>query len=50
MDVAKTLSPESPSDLQEIRKAIRDKYTEVSISAAGKFQYPIGKDGAMALG
>jgi arsenite methyltransferase len=39
-----------PSDLQEIRKAIRDKYAEVSISAAGKFQYPTGKDGVKALG
>jgi arsenite methyltransferase len=36
--------------LQEIRKAIRDKYAEVSISSAGKFQYPTGKDGAIALG
>jgi arsenite methyltransferase len=36
--------------LQEIRKAIRDKYAEVSISAEGKFQYPTGKDGAKALG
>jgi len=36
--------------LQDIRKAIRDKYAEVSISAAGKFQYPTGKDGAKALG
>jgi len=36
--------------LQEIRKAIRDKYAEVSISAEGKFQYPTGKDGARAMG
>ena len=36
--------------MQDIRKAIRDKYAEVSISAAGKFQYPTGKDGAKALG
>jgi arsenite methyltransferase len=36
--------------LQEIRKAIRDKYAEVSISAEGKFQYPTGKDGVKALG
>jgi arsenite methyltransferase len=35
--------------LQQIRKAIRDKYAEVSISAEGKFQYPTGKDGAKAL-
>lgn len=36
--------------MQEIRKAIRDKYAEVSVSAEGKFQYPTGKDGAIALG
>lgn len=39
-----------PSDLQEIRKAVRDKYAEVSVSAAGKFQYLTGKEGAKALG
>jgi len=50
LDVTKKLSPESPADLQEIRKAIRDKYAEVSMSAEGKFQYPTGKDGAKALG
>ncbi len=51
MDDTKKFSPlESPSDLQEIRKAIRDKYAEVSISAKGKFQYPTGKDGVKALG
>ena len=50
MDDPKKLSPESPSDLQEIRKAICEKYAEVSISAVGKFQYPTGKDGAKALG
>jgi arsenite methyltransferase len=36
--------------LQKIRRAIRYKYAEVSISAAGKFQYPTGKEGAKALG
>ncbi len=36
--------------MQEIRKAIRDKYAELSISAVGRFQYPTGKDGAKALG
>jgi SAM-dependent methyltransferase len=48
--VTRELKPESPSDLEEIRKAIRGKYAEVSISAEGKFQYPTGKDGATALG
>lgn len=37
-------------NFEEIRKAIRNKYAEVSVSAAGKFQYPTGKDGAIALG
>jgi arsenite methyltransferase len=36
--------------LQEIRRAIRDKYAAVSISAEGKFEYPTGRDGATALG
>jgi SAM-dependent methyltransferase len=36
--------------LQAIRIAIRDKYAEVSVSAEGKFQYPTGRDGAIALG
>ncbi len=36
--------------MQEIRKAVRYKYAEVSISAEGKFQYLTGKDGAKALG
>jgi SAM-dependent methyltransferase len=36
--------------LQAIRSAIRDKYAEVSVSAEGKFQYPTGRDGAIALG
>jgi hypothetical protein len=34
---------------EKIRGAIRNKYAGVSISAAGKFQYPTGKDGAEAL-
>jgi SAM-dependent methyltransferase len=36
--------------LQAIRNAIRDKYAEVSVSAEGKFQYPTGRAGAIALG
>lgn len=40
----------TPSALSEIRKAIRDKYAEVSLSAAGKFPYPTGREGAKALG
>lgn len=39
----------SPENLNEIRNTIRNKYAEVSISAAGKFKYPTGKDGAIAL-
>jgi len=40
----------SAEKLRQIRKAIRRKYAEVSISAAGKFQYRTGKEGAAALG
>lgn len=40
----------SPENLKEIRNVIKNKYTEVAISAAGKFQYPTGKDGAISLG
>ena len=40
----------SSGDLKEIRNVIRKKYAEVSVSADGKFQYPIGRDGAIALG
>ena len=39
----------SPENLKEIRNAIRNKYAGVSVSVAGKFQYPTGKDGAIAL-
>lgn len=39
----------SSDNIDEIRAAIRSKYAEVSVSAAGKFQYPTGKDGAIAL-
>ena len=39
-----------PDDLQAIRNAIRKKYAEVSCCAAGKFQYPTGREGATALG
>ena len=33
-----------------MRKAIRDKYVEVAVSAAGKFKYTTGRAGARALG
>lgn len=36
--------------LEEIRKAIRKKYAEVSISAAGRLSYPTGREGAVRLG
>lgn len=39
-----------PEGLQVIREAVRNKYRDVSISAAGKFSYPTGKEGAEALG
>ncbi|MFH1217166.1 MAG: methyltransferase domain-containing protein [Pseudomonadota bacterium] len=40
----------SPDDLEKIREAIRSKYRDVSLSAAGKFQYPTGREGAEQLG
>jgi 2-polyprenyl-3-methyl-5-hydroxy-6-metoxy-1,4-benzoquinol methylase len=39
----------SAEQLNQIREAIRKKYTEVSISAEGKFGYTTGKEGAIAL-
>lgn len=35
---------------QDIQDSIRKKYAEISRSAAGKFNYPTGKDGATMLG
>ena len=35
---------------EEIQRAVRRKYAEVSRSIAGKFQYLTGKAGAAALG
>jgi len=35
---------------QDIQDSIRKKYAEISQSAAGKFTYPTGKDGAVMLG
>lgn len=37
-------------DENKIREAVRMKYAEVSQAAAGKFEYPTGKEGASALG
>lgn len=39
----------SYENIDAIRAAIRRKYAEVSVSPAGKFQYPTGKGGAIAL-
>ncbi len=49
VDVVKS-SSDSISGTSEIRQAIRNKYAAVSVSAAGKFQYPVGNDGVKALG
>jgi arsenite methyltransferase len=35
---------------EEIRSAVRAKYSEVAQSASGKFSYPTGSEGAHALG
>ncbi len=40
----------SADELQQIREAIKGKYTEVSQSAEGKFKYITGKSGMMFLG
>jgi hypothetical protein len=32
-------------DTKQIQDAVRGKYSEVSISAEGKFNYPTGRDG-----
>ncbi|MEJ2683375.1 MAG: methyltransferase domain-containing protein [Candidatus Sulfobium sp.] len=37
-------------DVKEIQDAVRRKYVEVSSSAAGKFNYPTGMDGAIQQG
>lgn len=36
--------------MAEIEAAIAGKYTEVAVSAQGKFSYPTGRAGALALG
>ncbi len=47
-----SLQPEanSSANVQEIRNVIRKKYAEVAVSSKDKFEYPVGKDGAFALG
>ncbi len=37
-------------DVKKIQDAVREKYAEISSSAEGKFNYPTGRDGAMAHG
>jgi arsenite methyltransferase len=37
-------------DEKKIRDAVREKYAKVSRSAAGKFNYPTGRDGAIQQG
>lgn len=40
----------SSSDIEQIRTAIKKKYSAVSASAEGYFKYPVGKAGAVLLG
>ncbi len=40
----------NPIDEKKIQDAVREKYAEVSKSAAGKFNYPTGRDGAIQQG
>ena len=44
------LRPFSAEQLKAIRRVVRKKYAEVAVSAAGKFQYLTGREGAAALG
>jgi arsenite methyltransferase len=39
-----------PIDEKKIHGAVREKYADVSRSAAGKFNYPTGRDGAIRQG
>lgn len=39
-----------PIDEKKIQNAVREKYAQVSRSAAGKFNYPTGRDGAIQQG
>jgi SAM-dependent methyltransferase len=50
LDDPAKLPADAPADLGEIIKAIRSKYADVSVSAAEKFSYPTGREGAAALG
>jgi arsenite methyltransferase len=40
----------SPDDLNQIRNAVRERYSDTARSAEGKFRYPTGREGAGALG
>lgn len=40
----------SPAERQKIREAIRAKYVQVARSPAGRFLYPVGREGAEKLG
>lgn len=40
----------NPIDEKKIQDAVREKYAAVSMSAAGKFNYPTGRDGATQHG
>ncbi len=39
-----------PPDEKKIQDAVKEKYAEVSRSAAGKFNYPTGREGAIRQG
>ncbi len=41
---------DGPIDTKKIQDAVREKYSGVSNSAEGKFNYPTGRDGAMLHG
>ena len=42
--------PPSEARAHELREAVRERYAEVAGQPAGQFPYPIGREGALALG
>jgi SAM-dependent methyltransferase len=49
-DGSRSNAEASLQDSESIRRAIREKYAEVAVSAEGRFSYPTGKTGAETLG
>lgn len=43
-------APPPPERAAELKRAVRRKYADVAADAAGRFPYPVGRAGALALG